>query len=657
MEYHLIDAVLFISFFLILTGLIHRFTNKRSLLPYTDALLIIGAALQVLFHVLKIPVHFKISPELIYFVLLPLLLFESAFHINYHQFRLQFKTITFLATFGLLASIFVIGSSLTILLGYPFEAAILFGAIISATDPIAVISLFKSLGAPKRLGLVADGESMLNDATGVIAFRLISGFVVAQTQFSTPAIAGGLGNFFYVFIGSIIFGGICGYVFSRIIETIENDRVLETTMTVAAALGSFTAAEHFFGLSGVISTVIAGIVVGNLGKTKFSPGVRESVEEFWAYFAFLSVSFVFFFATFNLDFRIFLHNPLNNLAAVAAVLLGRAVSVYGSIFISNRFSFFKNEPNIPLSWQHVLNWGGLRGVIPLVLVYSLPESYPYRNDMLSFTFSAFMFTLLINGLTIRSLLYKLGLHLPKKVEKIMNLEMAILDLEEANESVKNLNIREFDPAITSAMMTEIREEEQLLKKQLSDLANPAEMENSLKLQTLALERKALQDLFHKGVISENAYFDFETEIDLQQDALEYPEVYSGRGFQKGGKINTHLLFRNQMKFLKFIRLKIPFLKQTIIASKQNTVHDRLCLLKTRILTSEMTIDYLVKLGKAIEGQHSNISIIKKLISGQRTLIERNQNELQQISSDYRHLIEEYERKLAYSYAFEKVNSE
>jgi CPA1 family monovalent cation:H+ antiporter len=394
MEEELIYIILFISAFLIITGFIQRLTAKWSFLPYTVALLLAGVIGQYFVKLTHIPVEFELSSSVIYYVLLPLLLFESAFHINFHQFKLQFKTITFFATFGLLISVFVIGYVLAFAVGYPLPMAILFGAIISATDPIAVISMFKTLGAPKRLSLVADGESMLNDATGVIAFKVVSAFVLAGSALQSSTLLESTWSFIYVFVGSLIFGAIVGYFFSKLIEKIENDRVIETTMTVACALGSFVAAEHFFHFSGVISCVMAGIVVGNLGKTKFSPGVREFVEEFWSYFAFLSVSLVFFFATFNLDFLIFSKNPIIIIWAIVAVLVGRAISIYGSALITNNTPFFKDEPNIPMSWQHILNWGGLRGVIPLVLAYSLPEDFKYRSAI--FSFSLFALSLVSN---------------------------------------------------------------------------------------------------------------------------------------------------------------------------------------------------------------------------------------------------------------------
>ena len=647
MEHGLIYTVLFISFFLIFTGLLQKFTTKIPALPYTVALLLAGIIGQFLAHTFHLPIHLELSSDVIYFVLLPLLLFESAFHINFHQFKLQFKTITFIATFGLLLSIFVIAAFLVFAIGYPLPMALLFGAIISSTDPIAVISMFKTLGAPKRLALVADGESMLNDATGVISFKVVSTFVIASTAFQSQALLTSAWNFTYVFVGSLVFGAIVGYLFSKIIERIQNDRVIETTMTVAAALGSFAAAEHFFHFSGVIACVIAGIVVGNLGKTKFSPGVREFVEEFWSYFAFLSVSLVFFFATYSLDFTIFLTNPWPIIAAIIAVLIGRAVSVYGSAFLTNTLPFFKNEPNLPMSWQHILNWGGLRGVIPLVLVYSLPADFAYRDDMLRFTMGSLLFTLLINGLTIRTLLLKLGVHLPKKEEEVLQEELSIMELEEAKESINSLKDKEFDPDILLDMKKELDAVEKKHKEHLNEILSAENFELSLRLQALHIERHALQDLFHKGYVSENIFFDFDAELDLQQDALEYPEVYQGRGINPGGTIDAEKSFRKQLSKMKTLAAQFPILKNIFKSSRKQLVEERIGLLKTRIITSEMVIEYLKKMDKYL-GIKEHISFIKKLIKAQEDLIVENRAELTKLSKDNPSLLAAYQRKLAYN---------
>lgn len=647
MESGLVELLLFVSIFLILTGWLHRLTARLSFLPYTVALLLAGFVAQYLTHQLAIPLHLELGSDLIYYLLLPLLLFESAFHINFHQFRLQFKTITFLATFGLLVSVFVVGCVLALLANYPLDIAILFGALISATDPIAVISIFKTLGAPKRLALVADGESMLNDATGVIAYKVVAGFVLAGTQLESQALLLSTSNFAYVFVGSLIFGALVGYIFSKLIEWIQNDLVIETTLTVAAALGSFVAAEHFFHFSGVISCVLTGIVIGNLGKTKFSPGIRRFAEEFWSYFAFVAVSLVFFFATFNLDLEVFTHKPLVILAAIAAVLIGRCVSVYLSCWLTNSLPFFKDEPNIPMSWQHILNWGGLRGVIPLVLVLSLPEDFAYRNDLLSFTMGAFLFTLFVNGLTIRTLLIKLGVHMPKREEAAIAEASAVVDIEKAIDSLDTLRNSDFDASMIVRFKNELLAAENKHIEKLAKLLTPDSIESCLRIQSLLIERDALENLFSQKYVSENVYFDFEAELDLQLDALEYPEVFAGRAMEPGGKIKTQDSITERALRLRSLSRSFPLFKFIFKSTRDTLLEDRISMLKVRIITSERVIEELQRFEKYLQ-QVLDQKILHKLIEEHHRLIKDNKEELLKLSSENPRVLRHYQEQLVQS---------
>lgn len=629
MEHQLTNTLLFWTVFLLGIGVLTSISKRWNFIPYTVILLATGAIGQWIIHAYHVPIHADISSDFIYFVLLPVLLFESAFHINFHQFRLQFKTITFLATFGLLVSIFVIAVLLSWLAGLPFILAVLFGAIISATDPIAVISLFKHLGAPKRLALVADGESMFNDATGVIAFRIVSVIALGGSALTATSIVWSVVNFAFVFAGSIVLGGAIGYITAGIIATIKNDSIIETTMTVVAAFGSFILAEHYLHVSGVITTVVVGIVIGHLSRTKFSPGVRSFVEEFWEYFAFLSVSLVFFFSTFKLSFDIFFSNTHLILIAIFAVLLGRAVSVYLSAYITNRTKPFQDEPNIPLSWQHILNWGGLRGVIPLVLVYSLPETYQYRDLLISFTMGAFLFTLFVNGLTISSLMKLLGLHKPAKDEHIINHASAIFEAEEDLSLLKNVDREDFDPEIIASIKSELEEEKdnklrQLLSQESKDVLHALEM------FSLTIERKELHELFKKGIIGEHALFEFEAELDLQQDALEHADIFPTRVINKAGFIHAQESFRTTLLRVRSLSTRFPWLARLMRIEVEDLIHTRIDVLHARIRTSEKATLYLKRLLPILTKRAPLHTPISGMISKHHELIRENQTKLDKL---------------------------
>lgn len=644
-SHDLITFVIFTSFFLFTTSLLHTLTRRFTLVPYTSALLLVGLIAQLLLKYLRIDVHLSLTPNTIFYVLLPLLLFESAMKINFHQFKLQFKTITFMATFGLMTSMLVVAFGLTYLLGLDFATALLFGAIISATDPIAVLALFKSLGAPQRLGLLAEGESMFNDATAVIAFRTLSVFALTGASFAATDILGSLGSFLAIFTGSIAFGAIIGYLVSAIIARIDNDRIVETTLTIALALTSFAFAEHFFHLSGVIAAVSAGITLGNLGRTKISGSVVEFMSEFWEYIGFLSISLVFFFATFNLDTTIFTQDLVRSLIVIVVVLAARALSTYLSFFFSNTLKFFDNEPNVPLSWQHIINWGGMRGVIPLVLVYALPDDFAYKQDFLSFTLAAFMFTLFVNGISIRWLMTALKIHLPKKEEAISNEEKQILSLEGIKQQLKNLPSAEFDQPIVDAFRKTLERQEQIHKTNLLELTTPEELENSLRLQTLTIEQDTAEHLFREGHINENVYFDLESELDLQRDALEHPEVRQGRAIKKGGRLDTNASFRKRLKHLSQITTNHPLLGKFLSSSQEETVYNRMMLLRTRILGSAQAIKHLETIKRTSHTSSEDKNAIDRVIADHHRYTKKNQKKLDQLKKEYPYISKEYQHKL------------
>lgn len=643
-----VTLTIFGSGFLFLTSLLQQF-SKRTSFPYTVLLLLFGLLAQPVSLWLHLDAPVNLSADFIYFILLPLLLFESAMRINLHQFKLQFKTITFLSTAGLLISIATIGGLMHWLLGTPLGIGLLFGALISATDPISVLSLFKSLGAPKRLSLLAEGESMFNDATAVIAFRVIAGFVVASQVVSMWSIASGIATFVYVFVGSIVLGTILGILTSLLISKIKEDHIIETTLTIAASLGSFVVAEHFFHLSGVITCVIAGITLGNYGKTKISAGVVKFMEEIWEYISFLAVSLIFFFTAFSLDLTSFTR-PGPILVVIGIVLLARAVSVYVSFKITNRAKPFVDEPNVIESWQHIINWGGLRGVIPLVLVFSLPDSFSYKSEALTLSLAVFLFTLLINGLTIKWLIIKLKLHLPGKEMKLIKEERSLLELSEALKTFSTLNHAEFDKTVLR--QTKEKLHERLRKKQrlLSRMITKRDFEKSLSLESLEIERATYQELFLSGHITDDTLYDLESELDLQQDALEYPEVYAGRSYRSGGRLESREAFRRRIRTLKQVASRVPWLKQLTQSSMEDVVFERYCLLKARVVSSQAVIEYLTHLKKRL-GKTSNTQAITSQITRQRSLIAGNQGQAASLEAEYPGIVHRHQRQLLESLLF------
>ncbi len=651
MEHFILEATLFFGGFIVLAIILFALSRRFTSVPYTVALLVAGYYTQQLFHFFHIPVHIELDPGVIYHVLLPILLFESAFNINIHQFKIQFKTISFLSTVGLLISVFVIAFVLAFLVGVPFEVALLFGAVISATDPIAVIALFRNLGGPKRLALVADGESMFNDATGVIAFKLVSTFVITNQIFNSDRLFASLGDFTYVFFGSMILGGIVGYLIAQLFfKKLREDRLLLTMITLAFSLLVFNGSEFLFHLSGVITVVAAAIVLGNFGKPRLSGHTIHFMAEFWENIGFFCISLVFFFATFNLDIALFEKVPfIQIVAAIGSVLLARAVSIYLGCLITNNLPFFKDEPNIPLSWQHILNWGGLRGVIPLVLVYSVPRDYPYFTEILAFTFASLLFTLLVNGLTIKYLLLWLKLHLPKEEETIIQEEIDIFNLEESRMALKKLPASDFTSEAVKDVEKELIDEEKKHREILKKYSGNSELIlNSFKIQALQIEREVARELHEKGYINEDAFMDFETELDLQLDALEYPDVFISKGMDQQGHVKSRRSFRHYIKNLHTIANYLPFLKRFVRGTEKDVVVSRYMVLMARVLTSDDVLWYLTYVKQFVRSDKTVLKGIDELEKQHIALHEENTSQLNDLVKEYSDLIKHHQKKIIHN---------
>jgi CPA1 family monovalent cation:H+ antiporter len=239
---------------LIVTGLIFiaalsAIVVKRARFPYTIGLLIVGILIGYLssrVEMLAPMREVQLTPEIILFLILPTLLFEAAININSKTLFRNLFPILVLATIGLLISITIVGVGISAATPLTLGAALLFGALISATDPVAVIALFKELGVPKRLSTLVDGESLFNDATAIVVFHVLLGIIGAGTAFSTSIIISGIGQFLLVFFGGLLVGLVLGAAMLWILALGRTDHLVQATLTSVFAYLTFIIAEHFF---------------------------------------------------------------------------------------------------------------------------------------------------------------------------------------------------------------------------------------------------------------------------------------------------------------------------------------------------------------------------------------------------------------------------
>lgn len=425
----------YLLFTLLLLSSVVAIVTKWIRLPYSIALVIVGLFIGV-FHWLPVV---TMTPELILLIFLPALLFEASWNLHAETLRSSVKPVAVLATVGVFLSALIVGMALHVMTGLDFKLALLFGAMLSATDPISVLSLFKRLRVNKRLHTVLEGESLLNDGTAVALFRVLLASIVVGADLSWTRI--GI-DFLIITAGGTLVGAAIGMLASKVTEYFD-DHLLETTLTVLVAYGSYLLAEQLR-VSSVIGVLVAGFIMGNFGsKRGMSAATRLAVDSFWEYAAFIAESLVFLLIGMQIKFPLLVKYWPFIAAGIAAILIARIVIIYSLIPLVSD----KNHP-IPLSWRHLLFWGGLRGSLCMAMALSLPSNFPERELLVVTTFGVALFTLLVPGLTMEPLVKGLklaGFRLPKETALQNHLEKLKVEKSTLQRSAKEgkLSKKEF----------------------------------------------------------------------------------------------------------------------------------------------------------------------------------------------------------------------
>lgn len=487
---------------------------RRLRIPYTVALVVVGLLITF-----QQPLEIDLTPELILSLFIPPLVFEAAFHLEFKSLRDNWLPIVGLAIPGVLVTTFIIGGIVSWGVGISLTSGLVFGALIAATDPVAVVSLFKALGAPKRLTTLVESESLFNDGTAIVLFKLIVAVALSAAvggnddAHDTFDVLTAVVDFFRISAGGLLIGLGLGWVIAQIIARVD-DYLIETMLTTVLAFGAYLVAEKFH-VSGVLAVVAAGIVIGNIGLRGMSPTTRIVLFNFWEILAFVANSLVFLLIGLDVNLREIGANLLPIAIALGAVLLSRALVVYGLMALANL-----SANKVSLAYRHVLFWGGLRGAISLALALSLPLALADREILRVMTFGVVLFTLLAQGTTMQFLLRRLGIGVAPPLElEYERRHGRLIAAQAAFRRIKEMYLgnlfsltiwKEIEPKLQKQIADALEAQNELLKE------HPElqfEEREDAQREGLNAQRAALAKMLSGGLISDVVYDELVTEVD------------------------------------------------------------------------------------------------------------------------------------------------
>jgi CPA1 family monovalent cation:H+ antiporter len=484
---------------LVATGV--ALVSRRFGLPYVTGLVLAGLAITDL-----LPQPIRLDSALILNLLLPILLFQAAINTDVRRLRSTIKPITWLAGPGIVIASGVTASILKFVLGIGWIPALLVGIILAITDTVSVIAVFKDVAVPSRLSTIVEGESLFNDGIALVLFSLILKFQEKESL----TVIDGLQQLIIVIAGGILLGLAIGSLCAALFVALSDDPLSGILLTVAVAFGTFQAGQWIH-VSGVVAVVVAGLTVSNRGINRaLSASSKITLFNFWEYADFCVNTFIFLLIGLEVNPLLLWKIIPLILVAIFAYQMGRILSVYPLLALSNRFDL-----PIPLKWQHVLFFGNIKGSLSMVLALSLPASIPGRSDLIALVYGAVLVSLVGQALSLPWVVKKLKIaSVSQSRQHIEALESQLIAAKAAQNELATLQSQGI---LSKAVYEEMRATYQVqvaeAENQLRDLHNRrvdprlnnwgrTSKLNAVKRRLLMVERGALNEALRKRIISE-----------------------------------------------------------------------------------------------------------------------------------------------------------
>ncbi|MCP5208284.1 MAG: cation:proton antiporter [Hahellaceae bacterium] len=509
---------------------------KRLSFPFTVLLAAVGTLLGIIQPVIvDLPLmgpikdflhaleSFDVTAEAIFFIFLPTLIFEAGLGIDVRRLMDDLGPILMLAILGLLLSTFIIGATVHWVTAVPILVCFLIGAICSATDPVAVVALFKEMGAPKRLSILVDGESLFNDATAIVLFTILISVI---TGHESASVSSAVVEFIKVFFGGVIWGYLAGHLLCWLMRHFLHLILVNITLSICCAYLTFITAEHYFHISGVMAVVTAALVTSSIGRTIISPRDWFELEQIWEQVGFWANSIIFILV--GMTVPRLLHDidftaTLGLIALTVSALFARALITYGML---PALTFLGVGKPVNLAYKTVMFWGGLRGAVSLALALAVIENpaIPEQSQKyIAILVTGFvLFTLFVNATTVRFVMRFFELGKLKNIEVIMRDKAVSNSLAKISDKLKHFG--EAHPRHPHV----IEELVQSYATQSEDLKQRAEANNishnqwvSLGLSILAAQEKRYYFMqFSEGLMHSHIFRLLSAQVDELIDTLK-----------------------------------------------------------------------------------------------------------------------------------------